>query len=79
MTEQQAKQIREMREQGIGYRSIGLVTGLSRDVVRNYCKSHNLTGYASALTKNIKMKMDSGDACLYCGGDVIKSATGRPK
>ena len=37
MTEGQAKQIREMREQGIGYRSIALTVGLSRDIVRNFC------------------------------------------
>lgn len=51
MTEQQAKQIREMREQGIGYRSIALTVGLSRDIVRNFCKSRGLSGYGSALTK----------------------------
>ena len=39
MTEQQAKQIREMREQGIGYRSIALTVGLSRDIVVWYKKS----------------------------------------
>lgn len=79
MTDAQASQIVELRMKGVGYKSIGTVVGLSRDIVRNYCKSHNLTGYASALTKNIKMKMESGDACLYCGGDVVKSKTGRPK
>lgn len=40
MTEQQAKQIVEMRLKGVGYKSIGTVVGLSRDIVRNYCKSH---------------------------------------
>ena len=43
MTEQQAKQIVEMRLKGVGYKSIGTVVGLSRDIVRNYCKNHNLT------------------------------------
>lgn len=58
MTEQQAKQIREMREQGIGYRSIALTVGLSRDIVRNFCKSRGLSGYGSALTKNIREGMN---------------------
>ena len=79
MTEQQAKQIVEMRLKGVGYKSIGTVVGLSRDIVRNYCKNHNLTGYTSALTKNVQMKMDSGEACLYCGGLITKPKTGRPK
>lgn len=79
MTQAQADQITELRLKGAGYKSIGTVVGLSRDIVRNYCKSHGLTGYASALTKNIRMKMDSGEACLYCGGDVAQPKTGRPK
>lgn len=79
MTQAQADQITELRLKGAGYKSIGTVVGLSRDIVRNYCKSHGLTGYASALTKNIRMKMDSGEACLYCGGDVTQPKTGRPK
>jgi hypothetical protein len=79
MTEAQANQIVEMRIKGIGYKSIGTIVGLSRDIVRNYCKSHNLTGYASALTKNVQMRMESGEACQYCGGTIVKPKTGRPK
>ncbi len=79
MTEAQAKQIVEMRLNGIGYKSIGTVVGLSRDIVRNYCKSHNLSGYASALKKNVQSRIESGEACLYCGGTIIKPKTGRPK
>ena len=54
MTELQAEQIRKMRTQGVGYRAIASVVGLSRDIVRNYCRSHGMDGYASALTKNIQ-------------------------
>ena len=38
MTELQAEQIRKMRTQGVGYRAIASVVGLSRDIVRNYCR-----------------------------------------
>jgi hypothetical protein len=79
MTEAQANQIVEMRIKGVGYKSIGTVVGLSRDIVRNYCKAHNLTGYASALTKNIQMRMESGEVCQYCGGTIVKPKMGRPK
>lgn len=79
MTEQQAKQIREMREQGIGYRSIALTVGLSRDIVRNFCKSRGLSGYGSALTKNIQEQVMLGKACLYCGKEMKQPDTGRPK
>lgn len=79
MTEQQAKQIREMREQGIGYRSIALTVGLSRDIVRNFCKSRGISGYGSALTKNIREQVMLGKACLYCGKEMKQPDTGRPK
>ena len=53
MTDFQAKQIRELRLRGAGYKSIASAVGLSRDTVRNYCKSHGLDGYASALVLNV--------------------------
>ena len=77
MTELQAEQIRKMRTQGVGYRAIASVVGLSRDIVRNYCRSHGMDGYASALTKNIQEQMMLGKACLYCGAELIQPSTGR--
>lgn len=79
MTQAQANQITKMRLKGVGYRAIGMAVGLSRDIVRNYCKSHNLGGYASVLTKNIQIMMDGGTACHYCGGEMTQPKTGRPK
>ncbi len=79
MTEQQAKQIREMRSQGNGYKSIAAVVGLSRDIVRNYCKYHNLVGYSGTVAKNIRIRMERGEACSYCGAAIEKPKTGRPK
>ena len=67
MTDFQAKQIRELRLRGAGYKSIASAVGLSRDTVRNYCKSHGLDGYASALVLNVKEQIESGTACLCCG------------
>ena len=42
MTEYQERQIRGFRMRGEGYKAIASATGLSRDIVRNYCKSHGL-------------------------------------
>lgn len=79
MTEAQELQILEMRRKGAGYKSIATVVGLSRDIVRNFCKARNLTGYASALTKNVKLQIERGEACPYCAGKLERAATGRPK
>ena len=79
MTELQARQIREMREQGIGYQSIALMVGLSRDIVRNFCKSRGLAGYGKAIKKNLQEQVMLGKCCLYCGKDIRQADTGRPR
>lgn len=77
MTEQQAIQIRNMRSDGIGYRSIAMAVGLSRDIVRNFCKSRGLSGYGKALKRNIEEKTMLGINCLSCGKAIIQPKTGR--
>ena len=67
MTDFQAKQIRELRLRGAGYKSIASAVGLSRDTVRNYCKSHGLDGYASALVLNVKDGKRNGVSLLWQG------------
>lgn len=79
MTQMQASQIRELRIQGHGYRAIGSMVGLSRDIVRNFCKSKGLDGYATALAINIKEKLQQSNSCSYCGKQMEQSSTGRPK
>ncbi|WP_051569340.1 hypothetical protein [Alkaliphilus transvaalensis] len=79
MTDFQAKQIRELRMRGVGYRAIASVIGLSRDIVRNYCKTHGLDGLASELTINMKEQMQQGKACLSCGKELKQPATGRKR
>lgn len=77
MTDEQASAIRELRLKGEGYRVIASALGLSRDIVRNYCKSHGLSGYGNALVLNVKEQMDMGKVCLYCGKELSQAATGR--
>ena len=79
MTDIQRKQIQEMRIQGMGYRAIANAVGLTRDIVRNYCKSNNLEGYAKELTLNIKEKIHNGEACPYCGKEIYQPIVGRHK
>lgn len=79
MTAYQARQIREFRMKGVGYRSIAAVTGLSRDIVRNYCKTHDLDGFGVELTANMKEQIQRGTVCLCCGKPVKQPATGRKR
>ena len=79
MTRVQLIYIKQRRLQGIGYRKIAGEMGVSRDVVRNYCKSHlpELVGYG----KNIKRMPEKISICLCqnCGADLHHKATGRPR
>jgi len=79
MTDLQEKQLREYRIKGLGYKAIASVLNLSRDVVRNYCKSHSLEGYAAVVAMNIEEKIQQGSACLCCGKFIQQPAMGRKR
>ena len=52
MNDEQRKPIKILRYQGIGYKKIVVLMGLSHDVVRGYCKRHGLDGLATDLVLN---------------------------
>ena len=79
MTDLQACQIREMRLKGEGYRSIATATGLSRDSVRNYCKTHGINGFGEAAKLNLQEQIKQGNACLLCGIVIKQPVRGRKK
>ena len=78
MTDEQKDIITRMRKDGHGYRVIATEVGLSRDIVRNYCKRHNLLGYGKAVEKNVKERIENHTACMYCGKEFAKPSQGRP-
>ncbi len=79
MTEVEKKKIREYRLHGVGYKAIASVLGLSRDAVRNYCKSHGLDGTAAVVFMNIKEQVDRGEACTCCGKTIKQPKQGRTR
>ena len=79
MTDIQAKQIREFRMKGVGYKAIASVLGLSRDSVRNYCKSHGLDGYASEVAANIQEQTQMEITCPRCGQVIEQPNIGRKR
>lgn len=60
MTDAQAAQIRTLRMQGKGYKSVASAVGLSRDIVRNYCKAHGMEGYGEAVALNLRSQRNAG-------------------
>lgn len=61
MTDAQAEQIRTLRMQGKGYKAVASAVGLSRDIVRNYCKAHGMEGYGEAAALNLRLQRDAGE------------------
>ncbi len=60
MTDAQAAQIKELRMNGMGYRTIAEAVELSRDIVRNYCKANGMGGYVAATVKNMQERIEAG-------------------
>lgn len=79
MTKYQERRIRSLRMEGEGYKAIASATGLSRDIVRNYCKAHGLEGLAAVFTANMKEQIEKGLACQNCGRPLAQPRTGRPR
>ena len=57
MTKEQAAQIKELRMQGKGYKAAASAVGLSRDIVRNYCKANGMEGYGEVAKLNLQKEM----------------------
>ena len=54
MTKEQAERIKELRMQGKGYKAVASAVGLSRDIVRNYCRANGMEGYGEAVKLNLQ-------------------------
>lgn len=59
MTEIQAAEIGALRIQGKGYKAIASAVGLSRDIVRNYCKANGMEGFGEAAAMNMQNRLTS--------------------
>lgn len=57
MTNKQTALIEEMRMQGKGYKAIASAVGLSRDIVRNYCKVKSMEGYGITAALNLQQRL----------------------
>lgn len=66
MIDEQKVKIEELRKIGIGYRSIALALGISRDKVRNYCKAKCLDGYGAEVKKKFEEVIYIKENCKNC-------------
>lgn len=69
MRDEEREAIERLRELGWGYRKIATALGLSRDVVRNYCKRIKMAGYIVDTEKIL--------CCQNCHKPLSQSKIGR--
>lgn len=75
MTEFQQRQVREFRMKGAGYRAIAAVVGVTRDEVRNYCRSRGLDG----LGLEVKELSKGTRYCPQCNKKLPEQNRGRQR
>lgn len=75
MTNEQRNKITELRQNNICYTAIALITGLSKDSVKSYCRLHNLAG----VRAENKMVNSTVKSCLFCGKKILQNPTRKEK
>lgn len=74
MTDTQAAWIRMLRMQGKGYKAVASAVGLSRDIVRNFCRAKGMEGYGETVALNMQKQI--GDRANL--GRAFRRNTERP-
>lgn len=77
MTDYQKEQIPVLRSGGMGYKAIANVLGLSRDIVRGFCKKNGLEGNASVIQENIALRVKNRILCANCEKALTQPSVGR--
>lgn len=77
MTESQKAQIRAMRMNGIGYRTIAKSLGLKVNQVQLFGKAHGLAGPAELTRMNYPIWCRKNNRCPICGTKKTQPVTGR--
>ena len=70
MTENQKAEIASYRAEGLGYKRISQVMGISENTIKTYCRRHRM-GSAEAAT--------SHDTCKRCGATIHQTTGGRAR
>ena len=79
MTEEQKKQIVDLRGDGYGYVRIAQALGISENTVKSFCRRKRLTGKATAARIRPSSVKDGKHFCLCCGKEVAQNAGRKEK
>lgn len=79
MDEFQKKRIGELRADGFGYKAIANEVGLSRDIVRNFCRKNGLNGHLAQTDENIRKMIIDNALCANCSNPIKQKNKGKPR
>ena len=79
MTDYERQEIYKLRKQGLGYKAIGTLLGLTRDAVRSFCKRNNLAGNGKVVSLNLEVMKEKELLCMNCGRLMKIKDKGRPR
>jgi len=79
VTEVEKQQIQSLRLKGVGYKAISVVLGISRDVVRGYCKRNGLEGDAKVVFLNVEERKNNNLICSCCSKELKQKDRGRTR
>lgn len=77
MTADEKEKIRELRLKGMGYKGIAALLGLSRDIVRGFCKRNGLEGDSCVAALNVEEKIKQKLLCACCEKPIKQKDQGR--
>ena len=73
MTQEIGRQITSLRLKGLGYKSIALAVGITKESVRYYCKKNGLDGFIGSKKIIYEAPKNNPDICKFCGGMIERS------
>lgn len=79
MTEAEKQQIQDLRLEGIGYKAIAAMLGMTRDRVRGYCKRNGLGGDAQVVGLNVEERINQNKICTSCKKPIKQKERGRAR
>ena len=74
MTAKEKQTLTEYRRQGLGYKKIAQLLGLSENTVKTYCKRNNLAGEVAVRCSGSKVTR-----CKACGEPLVQIAGRKPR
>jgi protein-arginine kinase activator protein McsA len=79
MTDFQKSQIYSLRLQGVGYKAISNIIGVSADSVKKFCQRNNLRGPQDVVNLNVEIMKDENLICSNCHRVIKQNKRGRSK